>query len=59
MLAVPASTMGSMWPVPNFSGSLERWREMAVASQAAISAPAPGMIPTMMPSRLERNILPR
>ena len=59
LLAVPASTIGSMWPVPNFSGSFERWREMAVHIQAAMSAPAPGMMPTITPMMFERSMLPR
>jgi len=49
LLAEVASTMPSMWPVPNFSGVLENFLETAKEIQAAMSAPAPGRAPMKTP----------
>jgi len=56
LLAAPASTIPSGWPVPNFSGSLDIFLLIAYDIQAAISAPAPGKAPTRVPSTLPRRI---
>ena len=55
LLAAPDSTMPSTWPVPNFSGSLEKLFDIAYDIQAAMSAPAPGSAPTSVPSAEPRN----
>src|SRR5215212_2772110 len=49
LLAEVESTMPSMWPVPNFSGSLENFFDTAYEIHAAISAPAPGRAPIATP----------
>ena len=55
LLAAPDSTMPSTWPVPNFSGSLEKRLLIAYDIHAAMSAPAPGWMPTAVPSALPRR----
>ena len=50
LLAEVESTMPSIWPVPNFSGSFEKLFETAYEIQAAMSAPAPGSAPISAPS---------
>src|SRR3954452_9631784 len=56
LLLAPASTRPSTWPVPNFSGSLENRFDIAYETQAAMSAPAPGSTPIMMPTMSPRVI---
>jgi hypothetical protein len=56
LLAAPDSTMPSTWPVPNFSGSLENFFDIAYEIQAAMSAPAPGSAPIAVPTALPRRI---
>ena len=56
LLAAPDSTSPSGWPVPNFSGSFESFLLIAYDIQAAMSAPAPGSAPTMVPSTLPRRV---
>ncbi len=57
LLAEVESTMPSMWPVPNFSGSFENFFDTAYEIQAAISAPAPGNAPIAVPITEPRRML--
>src|SRR4051794_8465479 len=56
LLLAPASTRPSTCPVPNFSGVLENFFDMAYDTHAAMSAPAPGSTPIIMPTILPRVI---